>query len=183
MPSRTSAAASARSATRSARLMPGVSPRPPEERPELVAVHDVAVILGVAELARHHLHRHADGEIDTLGIGELAGDQRPLLEAHHADGVGRHGCKPARRLQDPAEGIERAASGEREGPESRFPADRADGTRWKVAARAGRADAPLQPVVRAAQTVIAGKLHGHTCSMWVTATEPEPPTLWAMPIV
>src|SRR6266571_3039714 len=183
MPSRTSAAASARSATRSARLMPGFSTRPSEERPELVAVHDVAVLLGVADLARHHLDRHADGEIDALGVGELAGDQRPLLETHHADGVRRHGGKTARRLQNAAEGIQRAAAGERERPEHRGPARRADGTRREVAARAGGADAPLQPVVRAAQTVIAGKLHGHTCRMWVTATEPEPPTLWVMPIV
>src|SRR6266581_4268435 len=183
MPSRTSAAASVRSATRSARLMVAVSPRRSEERPELVAVHDVAVLLGVADLARHHLDRHADGEIDALGVGELAGDQRPLLEPHHADGVRGHGGAPARRLQDAAERVERAATGERQRPEPRPPARRADGARREIAARAGGAGAPLQPVVRAAQTVIAGQLHGHACRMWVTATEPEPPTLWAMPIV
>src|SRR5438093_2502405 len=181
MPSRTSAATSARSATRSARLMVAVSPRSSEERPELIAVDNVAVFLGVSELARHHLHRHADGQIDAVGVGELAGDQRPLLEPHHTDRVRRHGGEPARRLQDAAEGVERAAAAEREHPETRGPARRADRARREVAARAGGAGASLQPVVRAAQTVIAGQLHGHTCRMWVTATEPEPPTLWAMP--
>src|SRR2546422_2640907 len=90
MPSRTRATTSARSATRSARLMGAVSPRPSEERPELVTVDDVAVFLGVSELARHHLHRHADGEIDAVGVGELAGEQPPPPEPHPAHRGRRH---------------------------------------------------------------------------------------------
>src|SRR5437867_1274878 len=183
MPLRTSAAASARSATRSARLMIAASPRLVEPRPELVPVDDVAVLVGVADLAHHHLDRHADGELDPLAVGELAGDQRPLVEAHHADVVRGHGGVPARGLQNPAERVERAAPGEDERPQPRSPARRADGARREVPARTGRTGAALQPVIGAAQPMVPGELHLHTCRMWVTATDPEPPTLCAMPIV
>ena len=53
-----------------------------QQRSELVAIENGPILAILHQLARDHLHRHADGHVIPVDIGQLGRHQGPLLQAN-----------------------------------------------------------------------------------------------------
>ena len=100
-------------------------------RAEFVAIDDHAAVGAVvADLARDHLHRHADAHGLSAEIGQLGGHNRTLIQFDHGNGVGSLLFKASRSIAVAGEGPDLTLTAEGEGCFSFATAFRADIAGW-----------------------------------------------------
>ena len=114
-------------------------------RAEFVAINDHAAFVAIiADLAGHHLHRHADAHRLGAEIGQLGCHNRAFIQFDHRNGIRSLFFKASSRIGNESIGINLALTAKSEWGLGFAAAFRADIAGWEVLGITVRADFTLQ---------------------------------------